>query len=80
MLSPKTFFDAICELLSIQHFDAVFIDTMIRAVKPQSATTYKKDEYAYYVNELDPWTKLAEKHQTAILMVTHSVKGASNIY
>ena len=80
MLSPKTFFDAICELLSIQHFDAVFIDTMIRAVKPQSATTFKKDEYAYYVNELDPWTKLAEKHQTAILMVTHSVKGASNIY
>jgi len=32
------------------------------------------------VNELDPWTKLAEKHQTVILMVTHSVKGAGNIY
>lgn len=77
---PQDFFDAISELLSIQHFDAIFVDTMIRAVKPQGSTIYKQDEYAYYVNELDPWTKLAEKHQTAILMVTHSVKGASNIY
>ena len=77
---PQDFFDAISELLSIQHFDAIFIDTMIRAVTPQGSTIYKKDEYAYYVNELDPWAKLAEKHQTAILMVTHSVKGASNIY
>ena len=78
--APKDFFDAISELLSIQHFDAVFIDTMIRAVKPQGSTIFKQDEYAYYVNELDPWAKLAAKHQTAILMVTHSVKGANNIY
>ena len=53
---------------------------MTRAIKPQSSTIHKKDEYTYFVNELDPWAKLAQENQTAILMVTHSIKGANSIY
>ena len=43
-------------------------------------TKHARDNYAYYRYELDPWSKLAHKHQVAILMATHSVKNANQIY
>lgn len=74
---PSKFLENLETILETQHFDAVFVDTMVRALKPKSSGV---DDYNYYVTELDPWAKLAQKHQTAIVMVAHSSKGASSTY
>lgn len=74
---PSKFLENLETILETQHFDAVFVDTMVRALKPKSSGV---DDYNYYVTELDPWAKLAQKHQTAIVMVAHSIKGASSTY
>ncbi len=78
--SPSDFFPAIEDYLRICRPDAVFIDTMDKAIKPQLMTKYAKDDYAYFRHELDPWSKLAHKNQVAIQMATHSVKNANQIY
>lgn len=78
--SPGEFFAAVEDYVRICRPDALFIDTMDKAIKPQSMTSYARDDYAYYRYELDPWSKLAHKHQVAILMATHSVKNANQIY
>jgi hypothetical protein len=77
--NPTEFYSHIEKLLDYKHFDAIFIDTMVRALRPQSMTPHR-DDYNYYVAELEPWTKLAHRHQTAILMATHSTKSASQQY
>ena len=78
--STSEFFAAIEDYVRICRPDALFIDTLDKAIKPQSMTKYARDDYAYYRYELDPWSKLAHKHQLAILMATHSVKNANQIY
>ena len=73
--SPDTFYQRLSETLSFNPFKAVFIDVMDHCLRP----AHNKD-YSYYMNELRQWARLAHHHEIALVLVTHSSKGAAQYY
>jgi RecA-family ATPase len=68
---PSKFKDTIEQLLSIQRFDAIFLDNMEMVLPAKSKGS---DDYAYYYKQLPPWAMLATKHNCTILMTHHTKK------
>ena len=73
--SPKNFYKYLQETLDIFPFKVVFIDIMEHCLQP----TNVKD-YSYYMGEIARWAKLAHQRGIALVLVTHSSKGAAQYY
>ena len=68
---PNKFKDKIEQMLSIQQFDAIFLDNMEMVLPAKGKSS---DDYAYYYKQLPPWALLASKHNFTILMTHHTKK------
>ena len=68
---PSKFKDTIEQMLSIQRFDAIFLDNMEMVLPAKGKGS---DDYAYYYKQLPPWAMLASKHNSKILMTHHTKK------
>ena len=71
LAKPENYLCIIEDILSIQRFDAVFLDNM-QMVLPSKPG--RKDDYEYYYDHLPKWARLAEKYKCAIVMVHHARK------
>ena len=68
---PSKFKGTIEQMLSIQRFDAIFLDNMEMVLPAKGKGS---DDYAYYYKQLPPWAMLASKHNCTILMTHHTKK------